>query len=305
VASIAFRNYENINRIIILPAKPFVHLFQYLGVWIVLMTRRYDFVINAAHHSSSGRLSTRLARAGHKFYGDAGERVEENRMDYKHTAQYPVYGLRHYLTRCGIQGRKVPVPSLDLRLSSSELANGKKLLAELVPMHKKTICLFTYATGDKCYSKLWWEPFYRRLRVTFPEHNFIEVLPVENISQLSFVIPTFYSKQIREIGSLIANTELFIGADSGMMHLSSAVQTTTVGLFKVTDPATFGPYANNSVAIDTNTGNMDDWINVIHDVLIDSGMGGLWSVSSSPRSVLSIGNSVCRCLPRVSQLRRR
>src|SRR5690606_41172333 len=102
-----------------------------------------------AHHSSSGRLSTRLARAGHKFYGDTGERIEENQMDYKHTAKYPVYGLRNYLNRCGIQGRKGSVPSLDLRLSSSELANGKKLLGELAPIDKKTICLFTYATRSE------------------------------------------------------------------------------------------------------------------------------------------------------------
>jgi ADP-heptose:LPS heptosyltransferase len=37
----------------------------------------------------------------------------------------------------------------------------------------------------------------------------------------------FYSKDIREIGAVIANTEIFIGADSGIMHLASASLTPT------------------------------------------------------------------------------
>ena len=58
------------------------------------------------------------------------------------------------------------------------------------------------------------------------------MLSIENISMIQFRAPTFYSKDIRQIGSLIANTEVFIGADSGIMHLASSSQTPTVGLFR-------------------------------------------------------------------------
>jgi predicted Rossmann-fold nucleotide-binding protein len=57
------------------------------------------------------------------------------------------------------------------------------------------------------------------------------VLPVENVSQIGFKAPTFYSKDVREIGALMANTEVFIGGDSGIMHLASASKVSTVGLF--------------------------------------------------------------------------
>lgn len=281
VAPIVLRNYENINRIIRVPAKPFLNPFRYLAGWLTMMRCRYDLVINAAHHSSSGRLSTRFARARHKYYGDPDDRIKENQDNHQHSAKYPVNGLRLYLNRCGIRVNAGPVPSLDLKLSASELANGRKLLDAMVTDDKKTICLFTNATGSKCYSKSWWESFHQRLHVAFPDYNIIEILPANNLSQLSFAIPSFYSKQIREIGSLIANTDLFIGADSGMMHLASAVQTNTVGLFKITDPATFGPYNNSSVSINTNSGSMDDWINVIGSVLVNSGMRGEWPVSNS------------------------
>jgi ADP-heptose:LPS heptosyltransferase len=60
---------------------------------------------------------------------------------------------------------------------------------------------------------------------------------------------TFYSKDIREIGAVIANTEIFIGADSGIMHLASASLTPTVGLFSRPNQVTYAPYNNDSTAI--------------------------------------------------------
>jgi ADP-heptose:LPS heptosyltransferase len=271
-ASVLLRNYDNINRIIQLPGKPFKNLFRYLNGWITLRRQHYDLAINAAYHSSSGRLSTRFARSRYRCFGDPDEHTRSNRKDHEHAAKYPVYSLRSYLSMRGFPENKKPIAPLNLRLSASEIAGGRKLLNTLVADDKRTICLFTYATGEKCYSKSWWDEFYQRLTTGHSNYNIIEVLPVENISQLSFAIPAFYSRDVREIGSVIANTELFIGADSGMMHLASSVQTNTVGLFKITNPATFGPYNNKSVSIDTNTGNLDDWIRVIDNILVGSGL---------------------------------
>ena len=155
-------------------------------------------------------------------------------------------------------------------LSCSELTEGKKILDSIVSSEKKTICIFTYATADKCYSETWWEEFYEKLKNEFEiNYNIIEVLPVENISQIGFKAPTFYSKDIREIGSLIANTILFIGADSGIMHLSSAVNTTTVGLFSRNNEYIYEPYSNNSLAINTNESSIDNCIKTINRIIID------------------------------------
>jgi hypothetical protein len=70
---------------------------------------------------------------------------------------------------------------------------------------------------------------YDRLKAEYSNYNIIEVLPVENVSQIGFKAPTFYSKDVREIGALMANTEVFIGGDSGIMHLASASKVS--GLF--------------------------------------------------------------------------
>jgi ADP-heptose:LPS heptosyltransferase len=267
LAPIIFENYENIHRIIKLPKKPFRNLIEYFQFWIKIKKKPYDLVINVDKNSSSGRLSVQVSKAKYKFFGDAATDIPMNQEGYEHIAKYPIYNFRSYLTKLGLEQNENPIPSLDLKLRPSEIAEGKKLLDAIVPSEKKTICIFTYATGDKCYSESWWESFYDRLKAEYQNYNIIEVLPVENISRISFKAPTFYSKDIREIGSLIANTTIFIGADSGIMHLASSVHTPTVGLFSTSNQNKYKPYNNNSVAINTNTSDMDEWVNVINTVL--------------------------------------
>lgn len=267
LAQIVFKNYKNVKRIIQLPRKPFKELIKYSQGWMALRKHNYDIVINVVEGSSSGRLSAQFANSKYKFFGDDIADLQLKYQDYGHIAKQPVYNFRYYLTKLGFKENDKPVPSLDLKLSNSEIAEGQKLLQEIVKNDKKTICIFTFATGAKCYPESWWEPFYERLKSEYPNYNIIEILPVENVSQIGFKAPTFYSKDIREMGSLIANTEVFIGADSGIMHLASSAQTPTVGLFSGTNINMYTPYNNNSVSIDTNSGTTDDWIKIIDRIL--------------------------------------
>ena len=273
LSPLIFAHYKNVHNIICLPKKPHQHILLYIQGWMALRKTQYDLAINVVKGSSSGRLSTRWACATYKFFGDEIEDIKTKYADHEHVAKYPVYNLRNYLALLGFSNTIQTVPSLDIKLSASEIAQGKKILDGMVNFKKKTICLFTYATGAKCYTSEWWTQFYEQLKLTFAHYHFIEVLPVENISQLSFRVPSFYSKDVREIASVIANTELFIGADSGIMHLSSAAHTPTVGLFCVTNPNIFQPYGNHSVGIDTNRGQPADWMKTIKAVLQQAAAG--------------------------------
>jgi len=271
LAPVLFKNYRNIDHVIHLPGKPFKHFIKYIQAWTALRKNNYDIVINVSKSSSSGKLSTQFANAKYKFSGDFNEDLKLKYNDYEHMAKYPVYNFRNYLDKLGFVKNDQPIPSLNLRLSFFEIANGKKLLKKIVNNEKETICLFTYATGNKCYSESWWEDLYQRLLIEFPNHNIIEVLPKENVSQIGFKAPTYYSRNLRKIGALIANTQLFIGADSGMMHLASAVLTPTVGLFSITDQNMYQPYNNNSIAINTNdTTSMESKIDKINKTLFSS-----------------------------------
>lgn len=268
LGSSIFKNYNNINTIIQLPRRPYKNVLKYLdGWWTIIREKQYDIAINVIDKSSSGRLSTQFANSKCRFFSDINNDIPSKYDDHEHMAKYPVYRLRSYLDKLGVKKSAKQIAPLSLELSSSEILKGKELLNGLVNNNKRTIGLFTYATGKKRYSTVWWEEFYSRIKSEYKEFNVIEVLPVENISQLSFKAPTFYSKDIRQIGSLIANIDVFISADGGMMHLASAVQTPTIGLFKVTNPNAYEPYNNKSVAVNTNGVDMDECVRILSRIL--------------------------------------
>jgi ADP-heptose:LPS heptosyltransferase len=276
LAPIVFQQYNTIENIIDLPKKPFKNIVQYAKVWISIKRRKYDLAINVDQNSSSGRLAVQFSNAKYKFFGDLAQGVQAVQEDAEHIAKYPVYNLRYYLAQLGFLHSNKRVMPLDLRLTSAEIANGKKILNDLVPNEHKTICLFTYATGAKCLSETWWEDFYTQLKAEYKNYNIIEILPIENVSQIGFLAPTFYSKDIREMGSVMANVDLFIGADSGIMHLASAVQTPTIGLFSVSNLKKYAPYDNCSIGVDVNLYSKEDYYKVINAIL-NNGNGTVFS----------------------------
>ena len=264
---IVFKNYENVDNIIQLPKRPLKQLSRYVKGWISIRKHKYDIVIDADKKSSSGRLSFLFANSKDKIPGNIIEDLNLKYNDYKHHAKFSVYNFRNYLKEIGYAQKDTPIPSVNLKLTKPEIGRAKELLVKLTNNTRQTISIFTYATGNKCYSESWWENFYHRLQTEFPNLNIVEVLPVENISKLSFKAPAFYSKDVREIASFIANTLVFVGADSGIMHLASSSQTPTVALFSVTDQTLYEPYNDGSVAINTNNINIDECIQIIREIV--------------------------------------
>lgn len=267
VANPVFENYKQVKKIIQLPKKPWSNVLSYAGKWVSIKSKKYDLVINGDKNSSSGRLLTQMADAPFKIFGDLNDALQKQYADYQHISKSPIYNLRDYLSKIGIQNLNKEVPVLDIKLSDSEIAKGKIILNDIVKNDKKTICIYTNATGAKCYSETWWETFYNRLLKEYPEYNSIEMLPIENISKINFKATHFYSKDIREMGAIIKNTAVFIAADNGVMHLASASLTPTVGFFSVTNPEIYAPYGNGSLALHTHETNIDDWIRAISKIL--------------------------------------
>ncbi|MBZ9779247.1 glycosyltransferase family 9 protein [Psychroflexus sp. CAK57W] len=249
LGEILFKNYEYVNHIISLPKKHFKELGRYLISWFKLKRLKYDLVINAEASSSSGRLSTKVARANYKFFGYERELNLFDVANVDHISKYPIYSLRYFLKQSLTEK---PLPDLEIKLTAEELNHGKKILAEYADLEKPTICLYTFATGHKCFSKAWWNQFYTALKNEYPHYNIIEALPVENVSSLDFKIPAFYSKNIRELASFISHTSVFITGDCGIMHLAAATNTPTIGLFNVTAKAMYEPYNVACSGIDTN-----------------------------------------------------
>ncbi|WP_316633365.1 glycosyltransferase family 9 protein [uncultured Flavobacterium sp.] len=268
---VILKNYGQIREIIVLPKKPFSSLLTYLKVWLKIKRKKYDMAINVDKDSSSGRLAVEFSNAAFKFYGDDLNENSLKAEDYLHIAKYPVYNFREFLKSLSLKSSDEPISKTDLRLSDTELAHGRKILSDRFDNKKQTIAIFTYATGDKCFSEFWWTDFYDLLKLKYErDYNILEILPVENVSQIRFKATSFYSKDIREIGAVLANTAIFIGADSGIMHLASAVNTPTVGLFSVTNLQKYEPYGYNSIGIDTNAiVSKNQYILIIDEILLE------------------------------------
>lgn len=269
VAPIVFENYPQIDQIIELPKKPFKDLVNYIKVWLKIKRKKYDLVINVDKQSSSGRLSTSFANSKYKLFGDEfiADTTQENQL---HQAQYPVYQFRKFLELFEGKDRKEAVPQQNIQLSEREIEKGKKMLEEITEnSSKKTIAFFTFATGAKCYNEEWWTEFYNLFYPKYAEeYNLIEILPVENISMLTHKLPEYYSKDVREIASVMFNCEVVIAADSGMMHLSSAAPSKTIGLFKSEDfMQRYKPYGEGNAVVLAKDDNQEGVMEALEKIL--------------------------------------
>jgi heptosyltransferase-1 len=54
---------------------------------------------------------------------------------------------------------------------------------------------------------------------------------------------------IPELIALTRRARLFIGGDTGPLHLAAALQIPVVGIFGPTDPARNGPYSTKSIVV--------------------------------------------------------
>ena len=63
----------------------------------------------------------------------------------------------------------------------------------------------------------------------------------------------------------MSNVKIFIGADSGMMHLANSSNVTTIGLFSITEPEFYGVYGNKNININANDKGIDFIIDSIRE----------------------------------------
>ena len=257
-----YQNYDNVNQVIEFPKKPFKNFIKYISTILQLRSKKYDLAINAVKESFSGRLFTKISNATFKFLGDSHKKKKQS-----HIAKQVIYSLREFLSTLGLKANDVIPANLDLRLANKELINGGSSVYPTVQNAQPTICLYTHTTDTECYTEIWWLNLYEHLKKVFPDVNIIEVFPKENISKISFRIPVLNFTDIRELAAMIASTDVFIGADSGIMHLASSSLTPVIGLFSITDIEKYKPYSEGSIAVNTNEVKIDKLMVLVKNAL--------------------------------------
>lgn len=257
-ASQLYQNYENVDQVIAFPRNPFKNPIKSIRAFVQFRSKKYDLAINAAKESCSGKLFTSISKASFKFVGGGKTDKKE-----RHIAKQVIYSLREFLPGIGVKPNDAMPSILDLRLANDELIHGGSLVYDIVQNAQQTICLYTH----KSYKKTWWLDLYEHLQKAFPDVNIVEILSKENSSKIGFRAPVLYSNDVRELAAMIANTDVFIGADSGVMQLASSSLTPTIGLFSVTEMEKYKTYNEGSAAVNTNEVELDALMAVVKNAL--------------------------------------
>jgi heptosyltransferase III len=257
-----FRGFRNVGTVLELPPNPFHAPGQFARVVHSLWRNRYDLVIDPELRSRSARFLVNRCQTTYRLgFTGAGNAA---RLTHgvpsctapSHMSRRAVYLLRRASPVADAEPA-VPYPELDLRLRPAERRWGAALVARILRQdgtrpQSPVIALFANATGAKRYPSEWWQRLAAQLGALLPRAAFLEILPpgVEGASALG--LPTYQSRDLRQVAAVIGATSLFVSADCGILHLACASGVPRViGLFSVTDPAVYGPVGAGRRAIVT------------------------------------------------------
>ncbi len=216
--------------------------------------RKYDTVV-LFHHLTTrlGRIKQRMlvhATAAPTVVGlDNGHggwltfRVEDRGFGYKHEVAY-------WLDLAQALGAKTHDLSLYLPLSRAEQARADALLAQQGLSSEPFIIMHPGSGGYSLARR--WDPakFASLAAALYRRHQWPTVLvgtPADNADAVMArattpVIDLSGLTTFRELGGLLKRARLFVGADSGVMHLAAAARVPLVAIFGPTNHRAWGPW---------------------------------------------------------------
>ncbi|OOG62968.1 hypothetical protein B0E46_11605 [Rhodanobacter sp. B04] len=266
-ASDVFATFFSVKNIYCLPTRGFKHPLAFVSLLSKVRKNRYDLVIDPCIGSNFSRILTKVFRGRYKLgFDDAPSprgltHVVPESLAPRHMAKRPVSLVRLH----GSSGHDEirDFPSLDIRLSDTERAQGRSIVRELLDASnqsaaKLAIGIFANATGAKRYPGEWWADFIATLTEACPHAGLVEIIPANGRSMLDSRWPGYYSSKIRRMGAVMSGLDLMISADCGVMHLAVASHVPTVGLFSVTDANVYGPYGLGNRLLVTNDSTAGD-----------------------------------------------
>lgn len=257
-----FGAFGNVKHIYALSRRMIRHPLTLIRTALQIRRARYDLAVDPCEASQSSRLLMVLANAKHVIglprVGSVTSPEEQEAIlrAPRHMAQWPVYLLRRALAHHAPDLDR-HLPDMDIRLSEDERQQARSVLDARLRDHgesnaMRVVGVFAEATGAKRYPREWWQRFIAELRVRHPDYALFEILPPDGRPRLAMDLPTFHSRNPRQVAAMIANMACFVSADCGVMHLACASGTPTIGLFSVTEVPKYEPYGRGSRALVTN-----------------------------------------------------
>ncbi|MDD3296597.1 MAG: glycosyltransferase family 9 protein [Candidatus Omnitrophica bacterium] len=149
---------------------------------------------------------------------------------------------------------KVYVPKIDLAVDSN---NSLSFLGPEFKSNSKYVIIHPFSLNMKKSIEVgFWKNLTQALQERFGKEAIVVGIEqerdlAEGIAK-SCGIKNFAGRlTIRNLATLVKhNCFLFVGLDSGPMHLSALLGVPTVGLFKISDPVRWGPFGDKTIAIE-------------------------------------------------------
>ncbi len=260
IAKEVFSTFFSVKNIYCLPKRGFKRPVRFLGMLLRVRKTRYDLIIDPVVGSGFSRALVKFTNGRFKLgYSDTPEKsglTHSVPLDAapEHMAKRAI-DLLHW-NPSHTSGISIDYPTLDMRLTDAERAQGRKVIREMldVPQQAMTplvVGVFANATGAKRYSREWWKEFMDTFKEMSPSSNIVEIVPMHGRSMLDSQWPGYFTTDIRRMSAVMAGVDLLISADCGVMHLAVASRIPTVGLFSVTDASVYEPYGLGSCALVT------------------------------------------------------
>jgi predicted lipopolysaccharide heptosyltransferase III len=215
-----------------------------------LRRRRFDTVIDLTDGDRSAFLS---------WISGAPVRIgfnDEHRWRGRYYTQevQPVPGIQHRIDRdleaLKSMGIKVGSKDLQLWLTSEEIDSADQLLKQLGVQRSQSIAILQ--PGARYWFKAWPPERFAALADRLADEYHCQVLIggsrqeeelAQGICQAAKNQPISLAGQVtlKQFAGIVKRARLFIGNDSGAMHIASAIGTPVVALFGPSNPEEWGP----------------------------------------------------------------
>jgi heptosyltransferase-1 len=221
-----------------------------------LREEKYDFVIDAQGLIKSGFLTflSKGTKCGYDRHS-----AWEPLACLAYNKKFNVNPNLHAITRI----RKLFSQSLNYQYSDDVPKYGLKLNSNPnlnLHLENNNYSVFLHGTtrDDKCWPEEHWIKLItlfkeKNIKILLPWGNEVEKNRAEKLAQNQHHVEILPKSSLSTLANLLSHSKINIAVDTGLGHLSAALDAPTISLYGPTDPALIGTVGKNQIHIKENS----------------------------------------------------